>query len=333
MRRILFCQCSYARVLPLDVKAAVLRALRAAGAGFDEVADLCELSARQDPALKRLAGGGAIQIAACYPRAVKWLFAAARAPLPADRTQVLNLRTQSAQEIIASLLGREVRPNLPGGQGGGKSPAAAMAASLASPPPVGGAPADVARAPAHARGRSALGPALAAGARAAVGGGVVDGARGGRWEAWFPVIDFDRCTNCLQCLSFCLFGVYGVDGQRRIQVRQPDHCKSNCPACSRVCPEAAIMFPKYKSGPINGEAVSEAGLQREKMRIDVSALLGGDVYARLRERSQRARSRFSRARDPETALRERQKCLARLVEAGVIPPEVLPAGDLKVKGR
>ena len=73
------------------------------------------------------------------------------------------------------------------------------------------------------------------------------------WKPWFPVIDYDRCTNCMQCLSFCLFGVYGVDGEKRIEVRNNDNCKTNCPACSRVCPEAAIMFPKYKSGPINGE--------------------------------------------------------------------------------
>ena len=36
-------------------------------------------------------------------------------------------------------------------------------------------------------------------------------AQHGAWKPWFPVIDYDRCTNCMQCLSFCLFGVYGVD--------------------------------------------------------------------------------------------------------------------------
>ena len=72
-------------------------------------------------------------------------------------------------------------------------------------------------------------------------------AQHGVWKPWFPVIDYDRCTNCMQCLSFCLFGVYGVDEQQRIQVQNNDHCKTNCPACSRVCPEAAIMFPKYKA--------------------------------------------------------------------------------------
>ena len=32
---------------------------------------------------------------------------------------------------------------------------------------------------------------------------------------WYPVIDYDRCTNCMECIDFCLFGVYGVDGQER----------------------------------------------------------------------------------------------------------------------
>ena len=148
-------------------------------------------------------------------------------------------------------------------------------------------------------------------------------ARHGEWKPWFPVIDYDRCTNCMQCLSFCLFGVYGVDGTKRIQVQNEDNCKTNCPACSRVCPEAAIMFPKYKAGPINGDVVSDADLQKEKMKVDISALLGGDVYAMLRLRSEKARSRFSKERDSDKALAERQKCLVKLAQAGDIPPEVL----------
>jgi Pyruvate/2-oxoacid:ferredoxin oxidoreductase delta subunit len=149
-------------------------------------------------------------------------------------------------------------------------------------------------------------------------------APGGQWKPWFPVIDYDRCTNCMQCLSFCLFGVYGVDSDRKLQVQNQDNCKTNCPACSRVCPEAAILFPKYKAGPINGDVVSDADLQREKMKIDISALLGGDVYSLLRERSDKAKSRFSKERDSDKALAERQKCLVKLSSlASDIPPEVL----------
>jgi Pyruvate/2-oxoacid:ferredoxin oxidoreductase delta subunit len=145
----------------------------------------------------------------------------------------------------------------------------------------------------------------------------------GDWKPWFPVIDYDRCTNCMQCLSFCLFGVYGVDEQAKIQVQNNDNCKTNCPACSRVCPEAAIMFPKYKAGPINGDVVTDADLNREKMKVDISALLGGDIYSMLRQRSDQAKARFSKERDEKSALQERKNCLVKLASAGDIPAEVL----------
>jgi len=114
--RILYCHCQYAQVVPPEVKEAVLRKLCESGMAFDAVADLCELSARQDPSLQRLAEGGAVKIAACYPRAVKWLFHGAKADLPLDGAEVLNMRVQSAEEIAAALFNGEVHPNLPKGK-------------------------------------------------------------------------------------------------------------------------------------------------------------------------------------------------------------------------
>lgn len=147
----------------------------------------------------------------------------------------------------------------------------------------------------------------------------------GAWKPWFPVIDYDRCTNCMQCLSFCLFDVYGVSSDKKIQVQNQSNCKTECPACSRVCPEVAIMFPKYRHGPINGEDVSADDVRREAMKVDISALLGGDIYAALRDRSTRAKSRFSKERDDERALKERQNCLVKLQQALDVPAEVLAA--------
>lgn len=114
--RILFCNCTYAQIVPPEVKAAVLRKLCESNVAFEAVADLCELSARHDPALKRLADDGAVKIAACYPRAVKWLFHSARAELPLDGAEVLNMRVQSADEVVAALFNGEVKPNLPAGK-------------------------------------------------------------------------------------------------------------------------------------------------------------------------------------------------------------------------
>ena len=114
--RILYCHCQYAQVVPPEVKAAVVRKLAESGVAFDAVADLCEMSARQDPSLQRLADGGAVKIAACFPRAVKWLFHAAKADLPLDTAEVLNMRVQSAEEVCAALFSPELKPNLPKGK-------------------------------------------------------------------------------------------------------------------------------------------------------------------------------------------------------------------------
>ena len=87
---------------------------------------------------------------------------------------------------------------------------------------------------------------------------------------WYPVIDYSRCTNCLECLDFCLFGVYGVDLLDRILVEQEDNCKKGCPACSRVCPANAIVFPEHKTPAIAG---AEGGVV-EDFKIDLSKLFG-----------------------------------------------------------
>ena len=147
-------------------------------------------------------------------------------------------------------------------------------------------------------------------------------------KAWFPIIDYDRCTQCMQCLSFCLFDVYGVDQEKKIQVRNPDKCKTDCPACSRVCPEAAIIFPKYAQSPINGAEINDADGVPEPVKVNISALLGGNIYDKLRERNQnrlKKTSRFSNERSEEMALEERKQCLDNLVKELGIPPEVLNA--------
>ncbi|MEM6980293.1 MAG: ferredoxin family protein [Planctomycetota bacterium] len=111
---------------------------------------------------------------------------------------------------------------------------------------------------------------------------------------WYPVIDFDRCTNCMECVDFCLFGVYGVDGVENILVEQPDNCRKGCPACSRVCPENAIIFPQHKAPAIAGAETDGD----EGFKIDLSQLFGAP------------KSGKSDADDPiATAARERDEQL------------------------
>ncbi len=105
--QLLYCHCAYAKVVPREVKQEVLKQLSESGVAFDAVADLCEMSARQDPALLQIAQQENVRIAACYPRAVKWLFAAAEAPIQEQTHRVLNMRTESAAEIVSRLLSTE----------------------------------------------------------------------------------------------------------------------------------------------------------------------------------------------------------------------------------
>ena len=106
-KRILYCNCAYAQVVPPQVKEDVLEGLVASGVAFDAVADLCEMSARRDPSMKRLAAEGTpVRIAACFPRAVRWLFAAAEAPLPAEGVEISNMRVEPAEEVLGELLER-----------------------------------------------------------------------------------------------------------------------------------------------------------------------------------------------------------------------------------
>lgn len=246
------------------MKVHVRKELTDLGIEFEAVADLCELSARKDPALKRWAKMDTIKIVACFERAVKWLFHAGGAPLQPERVEFLNMRTDSIESILGSLSECE------------------------------------ASATEHEE---------------------IEPDKRGKWIPWFPVIDYERCANCKQCLNFCLFGVFGLSEQGQVQVQQPANCKTNCPACARVCPQKAIIFPKYTESPFNGDKVgTEDGAK-------LSELLGGDIHDILGRRGKCCGVSAMDAGQQQGASR-----LAKLQNALDIPQEViesLSAGQIK----
>jgi len=127
---------------------------------------------------------------------------------------------------------------------------------------------------------------------------------------WYPVIDYSRCTNCMECIDFCLFGVYGIDGAETILVEQPDNCRKGCPACSRVCPAGAIIFPQHKAPAIAGAPVEGD----EGFKIDLSLLFGAPdqtadpVAVAARERDEQLLLAGRQAVGmPDTRNRDREK--------------------------
>lgn len=140
----------------------------------------------------------------------------------------------------------------------------------------------------------------------------------GDWVPWFPVIDYGRCVNCKQCLNFCLFGVYGVCEDGKVAVVKPAGCKTNCPACARVCPEGAIIFPKYGDSPINGDEVDENALAAGK--IDLSGLTRSEILDKIRSRG-KGHKRFSA--DEKSKNSEKLEHLKNLQEKLDIPQDVL----------
>ena len=116
--RILYCNCTYAQVVPKDVKQAVLKKLCESGVAFD-------------------AKGGTLVMTSIEPNRFLWedalsssvLFLDARTGkklhakhssyypiLTSGRNKVLNMRVQNADDVCAALFKPELKPNLPTGK-------------------------------------------------------------------------------------------------------------------------------------------------------------------------------------------------------------------------
>jgi NAD-dependent dihydropyrimidine dehydrogenase PreA subunit len=128
------------------------------------------------------------------------------------------------------------------------------------------------------------------------------------WPSWYPVIDYSRCTACGQCADFCLFGVY-EKAVNRVNVVNPAGCKINCPACARICPSTAIIFPKYKNGgAIGGSDEIDERAEQQRQAQDMENILGNDLYIALEQRKTKRKS-IIREEAMNRALSERENAL------------------------
>lgn len=66
----------------------------------------------------------------------------------------------------------------------------------------------------------------------------------GEWRTDTPVLDFDKCKQCLLCVPYCPESSIVVkDGKR--QDFDLDHCKG-CGICVKACPFNAITMKEGK---------------------------------------------------------------------------------------
>jgi len=104
------------------------------------------------------------------------------------------------------------------------------------------------------------------------------------WPSWYPIVDYSRCSACGQCADFCLFRVY-TKNENKVEVTNPQGCKNNCPACARICPQTAIIFPKYKhGGSIGGSEIIDEIAEQKRQALDIKEVLGSDIYGALEQR-------------------------------------------------
>ena len=346
--RILCCTCSRQNTIDASALREALARFAVDGLAVDTVDDLCGLVATTPGTLKASLTGGNVTIVACAARAVRCLLE--QADIDSETVSIAGLRDASgtdgsaAAHCPAEAGDSPPRPagnTLPlvvfvPGEHGGSLPVDQRAelqlalgelglptrtpgclcelASLAEQGPTivltaGEFPS---AGPAHEAFRlvSAEGEPAEAAARVAAVARELGWVGRDEWTPWFPVIDRTLCTNCRQCLGFCLFGTYSGSGGR-VEVARPAACKTNCPACARVCPSGAIVFPKYDSAPVNGD-VTDAP-HAEPVQVDLKQLMQSDVLARLRSRDA---GQASESAEPCS-------CISRLTEQLGIPADVV----------
>ena len=130
------------------------------------------------------------------------------------------------------------------------------------------------------------------------------------WPSWYPVVDYSRCSACGQCADFCLFGVYEKN-EAGVKVVNPKGCKNNCPACARICPQTAIIFPKYKlGGAISGSDSIDETAELQRQQQDLKSILGSDIYKALEARKAKRQS-IIREDAMKKAIEERNKAMGK----------------------
>ncbi len=259
-KSILFCKCVYCDYLTDDVQKLVESLILSDKNDTYITDDLCGLVSGKDKHLLKFANKTGLKIIACHSRAVRWLlFQSGISENLLNTFSFFNIRETPLSEIfddIEVVVPDEIKEKLNNLSSNFSIKNKKTNNSNTSPK--------------SERKNSIEIP-------------------GDKERPWFPVIDYDRCNECGACIDFCLFGVYQKNNTGKIAVANPGNCKDNCPACARVCPHQAVIFPKYDKAPINGG--EDKDVARKPHKTPIFALSGDQLYKTLSQRGKKKKNK------------------------------------------
>jgi NAD-dependent dihydropyrimidine dehydrogenase PreA subunit len=61
-------------------------------------------------------------------------------------------------------------------------------------------------------------------------------------KTWYPVIDYEKCTECGACIDKCKHGVFNIAKAPRPVVVYPEGCVQGCHGCGILCSNSAIEY-------------------------------------------------------------------------------------------
>lgn len=61
-------------------------------------------------------------------------------------------------------------------------------------------------------------------------------------KTWYPMINYEKCTECGTCTAKCKHGVYDKAKAPRPVVVYPEGCVEGCTGCGSICPNGAIEY-------------------------------------------------------------------------------------------
>ena len=100
------------------------------------------------------------------------------------------------------------------------------------------------------------------------------------WDASFPELFMQRCTQCKRCTMECPFGVYNED-EKTNPLPNPTRCR-RCGICMGACPERIISFSDYSVDIIGAmlKSIEIPEEDEEKPRV-LAFMCENDAYPAL----------------------------------------------------